>query len=121
MKFHVNHRVIGSAVAGLAVILASVCPAAAQGTEKVELRPSVATPHPIATDVRVAGDEKKTRFILDLDRRNPQTAARLLTHFRSWRAIEPVRRMRAETALRRIADAADLSPDTRDIITRTLA
>lgn len=41
----------------------------AQGAEKVELRPSVATPHPVATDVRVAGDEKKTRFILDLDRK----------------------------------------------------
>ncbi len=69
MKFHVNHRLIGGAVAGLAVILASVSLAAAQGPEKVELRPSVAAPHPIATDVRVAGDEKKTRFILDLDRR----------------------------------------------------
>lgn len=69
MKFHVNHRLIGGAVAGLAVILASVSPAAAQGAEKVELRPSVATPHPIASDVRVAGDEKKTRFILDLDRK----------------------------------------------------
>ena len=68
-----------------------------------------------------AGYDFLADFILDLDRRNPQTAARLLTHFRSWRAIEPVRRMRAETALRRIAEAADLSPDTRDIITRTLA
>jgi N-acetylmuramoyl-L-alanine amidase len=37
--------------------------------EKPELRPAVATPHPIATDVRVAGDEKRTRFILELDRK----------------------------------------------------
>jgi N-acetylmuramoyl-L-alanine amidase len=64
-----NHRLIGGAVAGLAVLLASIAPATAQGTEKVELRPSVAASHPIATDVRVAGDEKKTRFILDLDRK----------------------------------------------------
>ena len=64
-----NHRLIGSAVAGLAVLLASFAQATAQGTEKVELRPSVAAAPPIATDVRVAGDEKKTRFILDLDRK----------------------------------------------------
>jgi N-acetylmuramoyl-L-alanine amidase len=37
--------------------------------EKPELRPAVAMPHPIATDVRVAGDEKRTRFILELDRK----------------------------------------------------
>ncbi len=68
-----------------------------------------------------AGYDFLADFILDLDRRNPQTAARLLTHFRSWRAIEPARRQRAEAALRRIAAAPDLSPDTGDIITRTLA
>jgi len=33
------------------------------------LRPAVATPHPLATDVRLAGDEKRTRFILELDRK----------------------------------------------------
>jgi aminopeptidase N len=60
-------------------------------------------------------------FVLDLDKRNPQTAARLLINFRSWRALEPGRRALAEAALRRIADAPELSPDTRDIITRTLA
>jgi aminopeptidase N len=60
-------------------------------------------------------------FVLDLDKRNPQTAARLLVNFRSWKALEPVRRAAAEKALRRIAEAPDLSPDTRDIITRTLA
>jgi len=68
-----------------------------------------------------AGFEFLADFVLDLDRRNPQTAARLLVAFRSWRALEPVRRGRAETALRRIAGAGSLSPDTRDIVTRTLA
>jgi aminopeptidase N len=68
-----------------------------------------------------AGYDFVAQFILDLDRRNPQTAARLLTHFRSWRALEPGRRLRAEAALRRIAEAPGLSPDTGDIITRTLA
>jgi aminopeptidase N len=60
-------------------------------------------------------------FVTDLDKRNPQTAARLLVSFRSWRALEPVRRAAAEKALRRVAGAADLSTDTRDIVTRTLA
>jgi aminopeptidase N len=45
----------------------------------------------------------------------------LLINFRSWRALEPGRRALAERALRRIAEAPDLSPDMRDIITRTLA
>jgi aminopeptidase N len=60
-------------------------------------------------------------FVLDLDRRNPQTAARLLVSFRSWRALEPGRRAKAEQALRRVAAAEPLSTDTRDIVTRTLA
>ena len=68
-----------------------------------------------------AGYDFVADFVLDLDKRNPQTAARLLINFRSWRALEPGRRALAEAALRRIADAPDLSPDTRDIITRTLA
>nr|WP_249123654.1 MULTISPECIES: N-acetylmuramoyl-L-alanine amidase [unclassified Bradyrhizobium] len=32
-------------------------------------QPTVAAPFPIASDVRIAGDDKQTRFILDLDRR----------------------------------------------------
>ena len=57
-----------------------------------------------------AGYDFLADFVLDLDRRNPQTAARLLVSFRSWRALEPGRRALAETALRRIAAGADLSP-----------
>ena len=68
-----------------------------------------------------AGYEFLADFALDLDGRNPQTAARLLVSFRSWRALEPGRRAHVEKALRRIGEAASLSPDTRDIITRTLA
>ena len=68
-----------------------------------------------------AGFEFLADFALGLDRRNPQTTSRLLVSFRSWRALEPVRRDRAEAALRRIAAEPNLSPDTRDIVTRTLA
>jgi aminopeptidase N len=60
-------------------------------------------------------------FVLELDKRNPQTAARLLVSFRSWRALEEGRRTKAEQALRRVAAAETLSTDTRDIVTRTLA
>jgi aminopeptidase N len=60
-------------------------------------------------------------FVVALDKRNPQTAARLLVNFRSWRALEPHRRALAENALRSVAEVADLSTDTRDIISRTLA
>jgi aminopeptidase N len=68
-----------------------------------------------------AGYEFLADFVLELDPRNPQTAARLLASFRSWRALEEGRRRRAEAALNRIAAAQDLSRDTRDIITRSLA
>ncbi|HZP20891.1 MAG TPA: aminopeptidase N [Bauldia sp.] len=68
-----------------------------------------------------AGYDFLAGYALDLDRRNPQTAARLLVSFRSWRALEEKRRTLAEKALRRIAAAPDLSPDVADIVTRTLA
>jgi aminopeptidase N len=68
-----------------------------------------------------AGYDFLADFVLDLDQRNPQTAARLLVSFRSWRALEANRRAAAERALRRVAEVADLSSDTRDIVTRTLA
>jgi aminopeptidase N len=58
--------------------------------------------------------------ILALDARNPQVAARLMTAFRSWRALEPERSDRAESELKRIAAAASLSRNVHDIVTRTL-
>ncbi|MEP0323909.1 aminopeptidase N [Bauldia litoralis] len=68
-----------------------------------------------------AGYDFFADFVLDLDKRNPQTAARLLVSFRSWKALEAGRRALAEKALRRIAASDSLSSDTRDIVTRTLA
>ena len=58
--------------------------------------------------------------VIEVDRRNPQVAARLLTAMRSWRSLEPVRRGRAEDALREIAGQEKLSPDVSDIIGRML-
>jgi aminopeptidase N len=59
--------------------------------------------------------------VRELDRKNPQLAARLLVAFRSWRSLEQTRRSAAEKALRRIAETKPLSPDVNDIITRILA
>ncbi|HEY0567721.1 MAG TPA: aminopeptidase N [Xanthobacteraceae bacterium] len=59
--------------------------------------------------------------VLALDPKNPQVAARMLSAFKSWRALEPVRRARAEAALRRVDAAGSLSRDVQDIVQRTLA
>ncbi|CAH1671350.1 aminopeptidase N [Chelatococcus asaccharovorans] len=58
--------------------------------------------------------------VLALDARNPQVAARLLTAFRTWRVLEPIRRGKAEAALRRVAATQGLSPDVSDIAGRSL-
>jgi len=58
--------------------------------------------------------------ILDIDRRNPQLAARLLTSMRSWRLLEPSRADKARAALARIEKAEALSTDVRDIVDRML-
>ena len=59
-------------------------------------------------------------IVLALDSKNPQVAARLTGAFRSWRALEPRRRERAERTLRRVAAAQNLSRDVADIVARTL-
>jgi aminopeptidase N len=58
--------------------------------------------------------------VVFLDPTNPQIAARLLTAMRSWRSLEEVRRGHAEAMLKRIAAQPSLSPDVRDIVTRSL-
>ena len=58
--------------------------------------------------------------MIALDAINPQVAARLMTAFRSWRALEPVRRGHAEAALKRVAAAPALSRDVSDIVMRSL-
>ncbi|OWV88100.1 aminopeptidase N [Rhizobium sp. R635] len=58
--------------------------------------------------------------ILDIDERNPQLAARILTSMRSWRSLEPMRAEHARAALAEIERAPALSTDVRDIVERTL-
>ena len=67
-----------------------------------------------------AGFELVAESVLDIDKRNPQVASRLLTSFRSWRALDTKRYALAESALLKISSCEDLSRDSRDIIDRTL-
>ncbi len=60
-------------------------------------------------------------LILQIDKQNPQLAARLLTSLRSWKTLEPVRRAQIKSALDMIAGAENLSADVRDITERMLA
>jgi aminopeptidase N len=66
------------------------------------------------------GYELVTDIILKLDRTNPQTAARLLNNFRSWRVLEPTRQALAKAQLERIAETNPLSKDVADIANRCL-
>ncbi len=59
-------------------------------------------------------------IVLALDAKNPQVAARMLNAFRSWRLLEPGRRGEAERNLRRILTQPSLSPDVKDIATRSM-
>jgi aminopeptidase N len=44
-----------------------------------------------------------------------------MTAFKSWRALEAGRRGHAEAAIRRVAEAANLSADVKDIAGRALS
>jgi aminopeptidase N len=60
-------------------------------------------------------------IVLQVEKRNPQLAARLATALRSWRSLEPERREHARAVLGAIAGTSELSADLRDIVERTLA
>ena len=68
-----------------------------------------------------AGFRFLAEFVGDVDKRNPQVAARVLTAFRVWRSFESVRRGEAERALKSLQETGDLSRNTADILERTLA
>ena len=59
-------------------------------------------------------------IIIELDKSNPQTAARLANNFRSWKALEPERQAQAKKELLRIANSESLSKDVADIANRCL-
>jgi len=58
--------------------------------------------------------------VLEIDAFNPQVAARLLSAFRSWKALEAGRRRLAKKTLQRVARAKPLSRDASEIVSRML-
>lgn len=69
MNFHGCHRLLRRAAAAGLVLVAALGPARGQAGDKPELRPAVVDSHPVASDIRIAGDEKRARFIVEIDRR----------------------------------------------------
>jgi aminopeptidase N len=59
-------------------------------------------------------------WLLKLDARNPQVAARLAGAFETWRRYDDGRRKLILAQLRRILAAEGLSKDMRDIVGRTV-
>jgi len=64
-----NHRVLRTLARVCAAAFACLAVPSAFAVESQPPRPVVAENIPVASDVRVAGDSKQTRFILDLDRK----------------------------------------------------
>jgi aminopeptidase N len=58
--------------------------------------------------------------ILEVDKANPQTAARFVSPLGRWRRIEPGRAALMKGELERILAAGNLSRDTYEQVTRSL-
>jgi aminopeptidase N len=58
--------------------------------------------------------------VVELDKINPQVAARMLGTFRSWRSLESGRKRMALRALEKIASTPELSNDVREIVSKML-
>ncbi|MDP1627553.1 aminopeptidase N [Parvibaculum sp.] len=72
-------------------------------------------------DAKGAGYAFVADKVLELDKLNPQVAARLTGTFRSWRQFGPKRRKAMQKELKRIAATEGLSRDVYEIATKTLA
>ena len=68
-----------------------------------------------------AGFRFVAEFVTEVDKINPQVAARVLTGFRIWPMLESGRREAAKAALSSLASGGALSRNTTDILTRMLA
>ncbi|HDO51181.1 MAG TPA: DUF3458 domain-containing protein, partial [Rhizobiales bacterium] len=67
-----------------------------------------------------AGFRLVANAVLEIDGFNPQVSARILGAFKSWRMLEPVRRAKAKSELKRIESHGKLSRDLFEIVTKTL-
>lgn len=61
-----------------------------------------------------------TDRVLQLDRLNPEVAARLMSTQSAWRRFEPGRKALLKAQLRHIAETEGLSPNLFEIVTKTL-
>jgi len=77
-----NQFVLLGAAVVCAAAFCCLRPGAVAAAEGDPERPLVAVNFPIASDVRLAGDDKRTRFILDLDRNIPFRAFALADPYR---------------------------------------
>jgi aminopeptidase N len=67
------------------------------------------------------GYEFLTETVIDLNGKNPQIAARLLTPMRDWRRYTPDRQKAMQQSLERIAKIPDISNDVFEIVSKSLA
>jgi aminopeptidase N len=71
--------------------------------------------------VEGAGYEFLSDAVIELNNKNPQIAARLLTPMREWKKYTSDRQTKMQEALQKIANTPDLSPDVFEIVNKTLA
>lgn len=69
MTSRLNHYVLLAIASVCSAAFVCMVPAAAVAVESQRPQLAVAAAFPVASDVRVAGDDRQTRFILDLDRK----------------------------------------------------
>lgn len=67
-----------------------------------------------------AGYDFLADWLVKLDAKNPQTAARMCAPFQTWRRYDTDRQAKMRAALQRIADQPGLSRDTTEMVTRML-
>jgi N-acetylmuramoyl-L-alanine amidase len=77
-----NQFVLLGAAIACAATICCLRPGGTKAGEGEPERPVVAASFPIASDVRLAGDDKRTRFILDLDKNIPFRAFALADPYR---------------------------------------
>ena len=67
-----------------------------------------------------AGYSLVAGVVVELNKHNPQVAARLTGAFRSWQTLEPKRRKLAKAALESVRESQGLSRDVFEIVSKTL-
>jgi len=82
---------LGAALLGAALVVGCLTvPKSAMATE-APAAAAVAAPFPVASEARLAGDDRQTRFILDLDRKIPVAAFALADPYRVVLDVPQVR------------------------------